>query len=260
MSDILIQTVDRIIELAGKSQRAQILPCPAMPKDRVLIEHKPGEVKGFDIPRGFVTDHAATIAGLCQQIDNLTDVSAARVYVGPDRIRVVWDDDRRDSITMALPWSEPFALLAKPEALAGLGQRDLVWMLRTAFRGMYAPSELLPTVRTIKFSSAGMAATEIQHGRESMGRELQQEVVGAGAIPEEVTFTVPVFADLVHERNFFATSVVCALDIDLDKQRFTLKPLPDEIAVARRRAVEWVCERIRHLCPAATVFEASAAG
>jgi hypothetical protein len=47
---------------------------------------------------------------------------------------------------------------------------------------------------------------------------------------------VPVFADLVHESNFFSASVLCALDIDLERQRFTLKPLPDELAVARRQA------------------------
>lgn len=261
MSDILIQTVDRIIELAGKSQRAAIVPCPAMPRDRILIEHTPGDVKGFDVPRGPVKDGASTIAGLCQQINDIgEDPGVCLVFVGNDKIRVVFDEDRRDSIEMALPWSEPFAALSKPEALTGLPQKDLVWLLRTTFRGTFAPAELLPTVRTIKFTAAGQSDSDIQHGRESMGKALQQEVVGAGTLPEEVQFTVPVFADLVHESNFFSASVLCALDIDLERQRFTLKPLPDELAVARRQANVWVCERIRGLCPRALVFEASSAG
>lgn len=261
MSDILRESLERIIGLAGAAQRAQILPCPAMPRDRVLIEHQPGNVQGFDIPRGPVKDGASTIAGLCQQI-NATgeDPGVCSVYVGNDRVRVVFDDDRRDSIEMALPWSEPFATLSKAEAITGLPQRELVWLLRTTFRGVFAPAELLPTVRKITFKAAGQSDTEIQHGRESMGKALQQEAIGAGAIPEEVRFTVPVFADLVHEENFFSANVLCALDIDLEKQRFTLKPLPDELAVARRRANVWLCERIRSLCFKALVFEASSAG
>jgi hypothetical protein len=258
--DMLVETINKVEELVTKGQRAQLLPCPAMPKDRVLIEKRPGEVEGYDIPRGAVVDRAFGLAGLCAQVLTAGE-GAAGVYVGHDKIRVVWDEDRRDSIEMALPWSEPFALLAKPEALAGLTQRDLIWLLRSTFKGAFAPPELLPTVRSVKFTSAGQAESDIQHGRESLGRKVDAEITGAGAIPEEVIFRVPVYSDMVDDAgNHFTASVACALDIDLEKQRFTLKPLPDEVAVAKREANAWICERIALACPGAVVYPASAAG
>lgn len=261
--DILVETIGKVEQLVTRAQRAQLIACPAMPKDKVLIEKTPGNVEGFDVPRAAVVDKASTLAGLAQQINAIDDDSTdavASVYVGNDAISVVWDDNRRDRITMMLPWSEPFTVLARPDGLAGCKQRDLVWLLRSTFRGMFSPPELLPALRNVKFTNAGESDTNLQHGRESLGRKVEAEVAGAGAIPEEVLFSVPVFSDVSFEGNQFVASVLCALNIDLAEQRFTLKPVPDAIAVAKRLANEWICGILRHLCPTARVFEASAAG
>lgn len=130
---------------------------------------------------------------------------------------------RLDIAVCPLTISEPYEWL-KSEAGHALSQRDLIRVLRIVFRGCLANSDLLALIRNLKFDRTTDGSGDIQHGRESMGRQLTAQVKGLNAIPEEFALDVPVWNNFGKKQR-----VCCALEIDPQAETFTITPYPVEL-------------------------------
>jgi hypothetical protein len=145
---------------------------------------------------------------------------------------LIEDHPDKDRVELELPWSEPFKRLADLAAnwrAKPLTQAELVRELRTTFGKCVTPDHaLLSAVRSLKFKSQTEASGVIDPKGRSVGRTLAQEVTGEKQLPEEVSFTVPIYS----AGHLKVVSIRCAIDVDFNVEKLHIAPLPGEIEQA----------------------------
>lgn len=217
--------IERLAQ-AALLKKPSVLTVPNQPKGKYLLIDADGKATEKTTEPEWHDEHLDTPHELRRFVDNNKGEESAIFY---DEERVVFVTslaDRRDRAVCELVKSEPYIWLAsKPNAQ---NQKDFVRTLRILLRGcLDASSTLIQLVRDLKFSTNGEVEGSIQHGNESMGRKIANQVTGQGAIPEEVTLRVRVF-----ENHPFQTTIACALEILPAEGAFRLTPYPLEIAKA----------------------------
>lgn len=166
------------------------------------------------------------------------------IWLGENSVELVIDDPtRRDRAALPLETTPQFKTLESLKGITQLKQADLVRVLRVALAGCLPQGNgLLGLVRNLKFRNDAAGMGNLQHGRESMGKTIEAEVLGTDALPEEVTFHARVF-DLPECR--VARPVTCALEIDPHTQTFRLTPLPLQLEEALEAELSEIEARIR---------------
>jgi hypothetical protein len=151
------------------------------------------------------------------------------------------DRSDQDRITIELAYSEPFKALVKlvKDWKQGFNQADLVLALRTTFARTFDAS-FLECVRRLKFRTAAETSGEIQKGKASVGRQVEQEVTGATALAEELKFRVPVYASGHH----CYVDILTAIDVNLQTEKLLIIPLPGEIENALNEARELIASEL----------------
>lgn len=160
------------------------------------------------------------------------DKQKAEFYCSETRIILVLDKAvRRDIATCPLPLSPQYAWLkGKTEPRT---QRDFIRLLRIELRGCLPPdSNLLTLARSLKWQTNAETTGNVQHGKESMGRNIDSQVSGPGSIPEEIALTVPVFESFPYRAR-----IACAIDVQVSDQKLQLVPYPLEVDRAMHEAM-----------------------
>jgi hypothetical protein len=181
------------------------------------------------------TTIAFTIASL---VANVKQIETGEIYYSRRGIRGFYDVERRDSITMFLTPSKPFAQLEawdnKPEVLK---QIDLFNLLKTTFRGCI-DGELERIVRSIKWNIGNQGEAQVRQGAVSMSKAIIAEMAGAEDLNkiEYVTFTVPVFKELPNIKAI----VECHIRPLPDQQCFAVIPTGTGIEDAYQLAEDYI--------------------
>lgn len=173
------------------------------------------------------------------------------VWHNDDRVVVVLDDEayRVSTVAMPLPLHPTFgALCQAPERV---DQALLIRWLRLHLKETLEKDypTLIATMREIRIRQNVAGQGTVEHGRESMGKTIDNSVTGADAIPEEVLLNVPIW--LHHEAR---VQVRCYFDIDVQAVKFTFAPMPGELEHARQAAQAWLHEQLEALAPESTVY------
>jgi hypothetical protein len=108
-----------------------------------------------------------------------------------------------------------------------MSQADLIRYLRVSFHNC-VPSSTVTLFRTLELKAANEARSHIGHGAESLGKSITAKVTGAAEIPDEITFTVPVWENYRPVRE-----IRCVLDLDPHLMQFKLTPVASAIAQAQ---------------------------
>jgi hypothetical protein len=180
---------------------------------------------------------AFTIESLAANVKTKQD-ACAEIYYSRRGIRGFYDVERRDSITMFLTPSKPFAQLEawdnKPEVLK---QIDLFNLLKTTFRGCI-DGELERIVRSIKWNIGNQGEAQVRQGAVSMSKAIIAEMSGAEDLNkiEYVTFTVPVFKELPNIKAI----VECHIRPLPDQQCFAVIPTGTGIEDAYQLAEDFI--------------------
>lgn len=148
----------------------------------------------------------------------------AAVYVGRDLIRYVYSfEDRRDRVTVPLITSEPWAWLNRPTN--PMNQREIIRVLRITFAGCLPPgSGLLDVLRNVKWNNQGQIESNLQRGKEALGRQILNEAAGMDNFPDEFVLNVRVYQNFNH-----LVQVRCALEVLPDTQKFEIIPFPNQL-------------------------------
>ncbi|MBX9790161.1 MAG: hypothetical protein K2Y37_14690 [Pirellulales bacterium] len=88
-------------------------------------------------------------------------------------------------------------------------------------------ASLVDAIRQLKFTSASEASGTVQLGKESMGRSIENEVTGAGVIPEFVTMRLPLYDNSAPVDS--TITVTADVEIDLAEQRLSLRPVAAQL-------------------------------
>jgi hypothetical protein len=173
------------------------------------------------------------------------------IYYNAELITILLDESdesRRDeSCVIELERSPECAVV---DGLAAseqwIDQRALIRLLRVKLAGCLGESgdELIRLLRTIEFGEASQGRGNLQHGKESLGREVEAEIrASAGELPEKIVLQLRVFSDPVLRDCL--QPVWCALDIKPREGTFNLCPLPGELQLAEGRTLDVIGNLLR---------------
>jgi hypothetical protein len=170
------------------------------------------------------------------------DFPEATVFVGPQRVRLLLDEeDRREAITLDLKQTEAFTAL-RFDKLKGLSQADMTHQLKRLFNNNVLPASLVPAIRKVKWKANSEGRSEIKVGNESIGRDVLREVHGFdGEWPEDVQLAVRVFTDPSLSET---EEINCVFSIDLVAESFSLVPIEGECERALDDALRRISDEI----------------
>ncbi len=150
------------------------------------------------------------------------------IWVSDKAIVLVTDDsDRRDSVTLPLTKSAGFLRLEALENSPVLDQLGMLRTLRIDLKGTAGRADLLTSIRSLKWRQSASGHVDVQQGKESLGKVIENEVTGAGAIPEEVMVSVPVYSNPGESKKSYP--VLCDLEVIAADQEFRFRPVADEL-------------------------------
>lgn len=229
------EAIDYIADLVRNGDEANVITVPNVHRKSFMIlrgnaepfEHDPPirkhAVSDMDSAIAFAKRYAATCA----------------VWHSEDKVCVLVDDQwREDAITFTLDkssaWTAAMAL-GKPQT-----QGDLLDAFRTDLKDVVGEShpELISLFTNVKFKRRDDSGAVIDHGRESLGRELERTVTGTDKLPEEITLMLRPYVAIESE-----SAVRLALKVDYQNEKFRFRPVGDDVQAAIDAAQDVIRER-----------------
>lgn len=167
------------------------------------------------------------------------------VYVGPDKVVALLErDDRRERVTIALTRSARFTKVCALEAQPlRLQPRDAVKMLRLELHGGNV-QHVIQALSRIDFVRTSAGKTDVDHGRESLGRSVEAAVQQADKVPQDFVLAVPVWS--THGFSRYTVQVQFGIHLDLEAQVVELRVLPDEVERVVGLAMAAAAADLRH--------------
>lgn len=250
---MLEEAIDTIIDLCVKARGAKSIH---LPKNGVRDHQRIRMLDAQCVPTGDVmipprSIQCTSIAGLSGVVsDYINDPDMqdkqVRVYVGDRRVMAILDErgDRADEAYLNIEYDVPYKRLLDGH-LESIDQEDLIWELRKNYADR-VDATFLPSIRALRFTTNQTSGVIVNHGKETKDQSIERELAGAGgsdvgAVAETVTFDVPVYEIL---NGLFHSPITCAVRIDLQRQAFTISPLPGEIVKAESSAREYIAARL----------------
>lgn len=236
---MLSEALDRLVSLGNKAkeiktlpigdyQRLEIAPDGATTVRQLPVKPVARKLETFD---GFLTyvSQRSEFAGDGAESDfELPEIIAHEgsvVFYSEKEFAYLENPGLHTGLkaVFSLKKSEPFMWLETGSSKFQ-NQQDFVRTLRITLRDVLPPGNLLQIVREVKFTNNASGAGVVQHGKQSMSREIINEVKGTGVIPEDVTLNVQPFENLP-----FKCNVDCAIEIDEQACAFRITPFPGRL-------------------------------
>ena len=239
---MLKEFVEQLAKQAVDAAMPRIIVSDRQPKD-VFALAVPGQTPEWKVAQPAARDHkAACVATVVAK--TLTGTKPVIWYSRTGVIGLLDDNSRRDRVTFALSPSPQMKELALLETHKdNLKQRDLIFMIRTTFKDCLGPAgNLLEVLRKITFTLGDSGTAVEKHGKRSVGRQIEEEMTGAAALPEYVRLDVPVFSEAAVYRH--THRVELALEPDAATASFKFFPLPGQTEMAFGKAEDWLAEII----------------
>jgi hypothetical protein len=243
MSEGIGQVAVQIEKLVREQMRTTALEVKGEPSGFYYLTGPDGKAQLMEAKHSRHCEQLATPEQLaefaCDAIGKSDRIASPIILISGSEVVFVYSaKERRDFARCPLTLSKQFRTLEQWQATTPLlTQREMIQALRITFRGNVVNGNLLPIVRQMKFEQNANGASTIQHGSEQMGRNLVAKVMGAEAIPEEFALDIPIFDECRGLRR-----VECALDVDVQSQRFTVIPFPQQLQIAQEVTLEGLAD------------------
>jgi hypothetical protein len=228
-----IQAVKSLVESATTPRKIDI------PDPRNATYVVAGNVQSFEVPpapRSHTVGGVAEIVSLANRFKS-EDLTPA-VWYDAERVVLVIDDaeHRVEHATLILETSDVWnVIVGLRKSESWLEPKAFVHLLRVKLARTLDPTALLNAVRALKFEAGQVTTAVVKRANESWGKEINAKASSdAGALPEEVALSAPVYKTLGQTERYL---VMCAVEIDPAAARLQLLPLPDEIERVQQMAV-----------------------
>ena len=182
--------------------------------------------------------------GLLRHLDSLIAYAKEHVesviFVGDESVSIHLDRNHRsDLMVLPLMPSEVFKAITRADKVKG-SPADIRRMLRVEL-GVSTTHPLYVALGAVDFSRTSEGSYRAEHGKESLGRSVEDKVQSVEEIPESFEIVFPMFAV---DGIDFTAAVSLQVYIDAQQRLVELFALPDAIQSARRRALDYIHERI----------------
>jgi hypothetical protein len=208
----------------------------------IVYPGPPGELKKIEVLTTKPAWHNETLstpAQLIAFIESMNERGAkpedGAVYISEEQIVYVFNfEDRRHKAICPLVYSDPWEWLRVEQQ--PLTQRDIIRTLRITFDGCLSrDSNLIQLLRNIRWREDGNLESNMQRGKEAIGRQIMREVTGVADFPEEFSLTVRVFESVPQ-----TVTVRVALELKPDVERFEVIPFPNQIHDGLTETLGWL--------------------
>lgn len=226
----MLQEAFKFLFDAGLNSAPGVVKATAEPEHVYFLRGKDGTLTRTEA-KSAPEKHTALSLQAIVELATRND-ERGQVWYSTGAVTLCFGASLRDRTTLSLHLSEPIKqLVSWRDQKPSLAQADLIRTLRTTFRDAMAQAgTLLESLKKVRFNQQSQINAEVGHGKASLGKEIMGEVTGVGAIPEYVTFNMPVFANPCFRS--LRASVECALDPDAATGTFRVIPLPGQIEAA----------------------------
>ncbi len=258
MESLHVETLKHIEQMAVKSAgakgKAEMLALPA----------EPPHVYATVDAAGVITKHTAEpqsrdhVVMTLDQLINFArtkgDTGKTAVWYDDTEIVVVLDDTtRRDFATLSLVHTPQFGKLRELyEGVSAMSQRAFRRMLKHDLAGCLTNGRLLEWIENVRWNSTANTAGQAKSARESMGRDLDEQVLSdAGEFPEDVRLKVRVYEDPGLRDTW---PVDCLAEIVFSDQAFNLMPLPMQLQEAVDSELSIIDGILREALPSFAIF------
>lgn len=239
--DALQFIADQAVDAAGVAKKIEIFSNQdPFGEGRIGYVDKNGELQIKATPpnfRYYSLGSVGEIAGFSEHVKNVL-AAAPVLWIADNQVTITLHDSDSegerwgDRAVVPLEFTDQFKLLQTTPPPKS--QKDFVKMLRQQY--LMALGELattlLPALKQITFKNNQAGRANVDRGRESMGLEVEQEVISSlGGIPDFIDLSVSVYKDPLLSLE---QTIRCDLDIEVTTQTFTLTPLSGETDKAKR--------------------------
>jgi len=219
-----------IAELSRRAAGLEIVTLPGDGRKMLVHNFAAGSYEVLDVappPRTHVIYSVDSFVAIAEDFQTRAD-SKPRIWHGKDAVVLVCDDnDRRDSARLALPASEPLSWLWNlKRKTEPMNQGELIRVLRLK---LGQPSDLVAKFRKLDFSAGKTGAARVEHGKESLGREIIAQVNGVDDLPDVLDVSVRI-TDVPGANH--PETIRVGLEIDATREEFYLSPMPGELEAA----------------------------
>lgn len=254
---MLAEFVKTLCSISDEAAGAKVVQIPGMPRHLQYV-HYPGQLdlKKIPVPAEPRSYKSFTLNDLIEAAKHFAGGEQPLVvFCGRGNVTAVLDEEeeRRERLNFPLPKSHEFVKLEVCEARREpFAQKGFIKLLRIDLAGA-VDQGLLASVRDLKFRKTEGGHAKVDTGKESMGLDIEREVMCSGALPpDETTLTLSVYRDL--PEGELKQQVKCAVDLDVSEMTFTLIPLAGELEKAQRETDAAIKQRISAGLPDAKVF------
>lgn len=233
-ANLTADAIAAIVALNDKAHRVVFLQRPGDPKHVVHLLKADGSIEAQAVEPAPLAIGLETPEAFIAYASQIKNPENAIILFSEERILLFLDaGERRDRAVCSLTFSPQFEFFKTNACAQWRSQREFVRLLRIDLNGCLLGSNLLELTRQIKWKTRDDGGGAIQHGRESMGRTIEEELYGEGAIPEEVIVKLPVW-----EEATLAVTVSVAVELNAQDKTFRLTPYPLGLKKALDAAVE----------------------
>lgn len=235
-------------EFSAKQKASQI---SFLSTDRKIVYEQNGTILTQEVPPPLRRHTVDSVFDLIAAANNWG--KKGTIWLSRKEVQLIIDDaDRRESVSLPLETTGVFDIVCKLAEQAAIPQADFIRLLRRELRNSPQATTVLAAVRQIKFRSSEEGYSNINHGNESMGRSVEAEVTNAADIGDSLTLPLACYANPGEKDNVVV--VAFTLDVEVQKQRFIVKPLPDEITLAYEQSLGDIRKRIVAALPETPVL------
>jgi len=243
---MLKEAIELIVKLGRDSESMRQVRIPG-DHDRVLVGP---DLVEYRIPPEPRRHTVRTVEDLGAAAKREAAHSGISVWHDDERVVLVLDEaTRREWFEMPLQVAATFKTLRGLETSYLFAQRDLLSLLRVELSGCNVSSELIQGLRKLKFRSSAEVRGEIGHARESLGRDVDAEIVADIALPERIEIDSAVYTNPGEDA---AWPVVCMIDPQPLVQKILFRPLPGDLDEAVRQAQRGLRGRLEATMPEGT--------
>lgn len=178
----------------------------------------------------------------------LTASPAAELWHDRTGVRCVPSPLAPDRASFGLVFSHAYTELLRIKAGQKFTQRELIHWLRVTMAGTVSEA-LLPVLRSLNIKRTEQVSATQEHQKDTLGRSIEQEYRGAGALPEEFDCLFDAYANVELAMQF---KVRLALEVSFEDANFRITPLGDELARAEGEMALALARRIAEMVDAAS--------
>jgi hypothetical protein len=240
---------DRVVNLSKSANDVQVVTHKDLP-DAVFVRHG-GELREAIVPPRKRAHEIHTFGDLMMLAADTAIAREPEIFHSNREIVVLLDRlQRRELVRMPLIHTERW------NTVCALGTRSLtvaeaIKLIRFSLQGVGADA-LVAAIRKIDFSRKSDGQKTVEHGRETLGKQVEAAVQQADSIPQEFTAKVQLYAN--EGLRSLIAAVKVGVYIDVNDEAIQLIPLADEIPSAIRSIQSQLHELIVTAAPKVPVF------